>query len=96
MLDLIGIFGRGWRWRLEGVECWQGAELVARLPASLLIQIIGHYLLGVRLTSEGAALARSADAPATLPLTPLDHLPSPSSPRLQAVNGRRLKGWRAP
>lgn len=107
-MDLVGIFGRGWRWRLEGVEVWEGTRFVGAIPGPLLEAVA--QLLAV-LTPGGDGMARSAGAQDPIvksnlvsdkvtwggatPLTLPDRPPMlpPSPPRLRAVNGRRLRGW---
>lgn len=81
-LRLVACFkGAGWRYSFDdgdGVEVWLGPAHVGTLPASLLFQVVRHYV-------QGAAIQEAVTAALTPP-------PSGLAPRLPAATGRRLRG----
>ena len=86
MLALVAR-GTGWKWPLGTLEVWEDTtnELVAELPAALVLQLVQHFLHGAELQARVHA---SRDLKPPMPA------PSPIVPRkpLRAVT-RRLRGY---
>lgn len=84
MFSLVAAWGDAWRRPLRALEVWSGAhELVATLPAELVLQLVLHHLQGAVLQER----VRQEIAAVPLPL------PAPAIRKpLRAVNGRRLRG----
>ncbi len=84
MFALVAAWGDAWRRPLRALEVWSGAhELVATLPAELVLQLILHYLQGAALQER----VRAQVATTPLPLPP----PVVRKP-LRALRDRRLRG----
>lgn len=90
-LALVVAFRRGWQWPFrdgDTVRVYREGDrvLLAEIPASFLMELVHHYLMGVALQARVADHLSPLPAPDPLPLA------KASAPRLPAATGRRLRG----
>lgn len=89
-------FRRGWRQPLDDLaycEVWLGTRLVATLPGAFIVQVLRQFVLTVNLVTAAAGRFEPGKAIPLAEPAPVRLSFRGEVPRLQGVNGRRLRAW---